>query len=182
MGRYMHTSHPDSAGHTDLVRSLFVLLIVAGIGVGVLLAMESRARQRHASLAAQKRQLETRLAFVEARHGEVLTLLGRPHTTLVKLTGARDWTGQALNVAWNPVQRLALLMIDRLPDPPAGQVYRLRAVAADGTAVSLGEVYPDAPSRVIYGVPPAVGDQVRFDVTLGNPQRDGDVVFAMTDA
>jgi hypothetical protein len=160
-----------------MVRSLFVLLILAGVGVGVLWSMELKGRQRRAGLAADNRALQTRLAFAEAKNGEMLAFLARPQTELVKLTGAREWTGQAMNVAWNPVQRMAVVLMDRLPAVEAGMAYRLR-VLTDGGAVSLGELDVAGPARRAYAVPQSAGERVRFDVVVGDG-REGRVVFEM---
>jgi hypothetical protein len=177
MGFHMDVENEDAKGRGELVRSLVVLLVLAGVGIGVLLSMEVRGRARWAGLEADNHDLQTRLAFVEAQRGEIVNFLSRPQTELVKLAGTGEWSGQALTIAWNPVQRLAVVLMDRLPVPPAGEKYELRA-RSSGRGEGIGEVDPEAPVRQVYSVPPGVGDRVDFEIVLeGVGGKEGRPVF-----
>lgn len=174
---HMNPDGEEAKGTGELVRSLFLLLVLAGVGIGVLLSMELRGRERRAGLVADKHDLETRLAFVEARRAEMLSFLGRPQTELVKLTGVREWDGQAVTVAWNPVQRMAVVLLDRLPVPPDGARYQLRVVSTGKSdAVSVGDVDPGAPAQRVFRVPLGVGDAFNFEIVLGDG-KEGRAVF-----
>lgn len=180
MGSDMKADGEEASGTGELVRSLFLLLVLAGVGIGVLLSMEMRGRERRAGLAADKHDLETRLAFVEARRGEMLSFLARPETELVKLAGVREWNGQSATVAWDPSRRMAVVLVDRLPAPPEGERYELWAVpAAGGEGKAIGEVEPGAPSQKVFAVPAAVGERVDFEIMLeGQGGKEGRAVFA----
>jgi hypothetical protein len=175
----MNVENEDAKGRGELVRSLVVLLVLAGVGIGVLLSMQARGRARWAGLESDNHDLQTRLAFAEAQRGEMVSFLGRPQTELVKLTGAGDWSGQAVTIAWDPVQRLAVVLMDRLPAPPAGERYELLAVSSGhGDGERIGELNPEAPTRRTYSVPPGVGDEVRFEIMLeGAGGKEGRPVF-----
>lgn len=170
----MDANHDQNKGTSEMVRSLFVLLILGGIGVGALVSMQIRERQRRAGLMADNHELQTELAFIEARHGEMVNFLARPQTQLVKLNGSADWAGQAMTIAWNPVQRMAVVLMDRMPAAPTGMVYRLRA----GT-MALGALNPAAPAQVVYSVPSELGNEFEFKVTIEKKdgERAGQVVF-----
>ncbi|HZZ44563.1 MAG TPA: hypothetical protein VFE58_16625 [Tepidisphaeraceae bacterium] len=163
-----------------MVRSLFVLLILAGAALGALVSMEIHARQRQAGLLADNHDLQTRLAFIEARQGDMLSFLSRPQTELVKLAGTQEWAGQELTVAWNPVQRFAVVLIDRLPSTQDGTAYHLQAVqSADAAAtVELGTLNPSAADQQIYSVPTSVGNHFHFEISLGQHGANGRTVFA----
>lgn len=167
----------EAKGTGELVRSLFLLLVLAGMGIGALLAMEIRGRERRAGLVADKHELETRLAFVEAKRGEMLEFLGRPQTELMKLTGVREWNGQAVTVAWDPVRRMAVVLMDRLPEPPGGGKYQLRVVSKAGVdGATVGEVDPGAPAQRVFRVPLGATEPVEFEIVLSDGKQ-GRTVF-----
>jgi Anti-sigma-K factor rskA len=165
-GGHMEDHREQAKGTGEMVRSLFLLLILAGLGIGALGSMEIHGRQRRAGLMADNHDLQSRLAFVEARQGEILSFMGRPQTELVKLAGAGEWSGQALTVAWNPVQRMAMVLLDRLPEGGEGMAYHLRAVPTKGAGVELGELKAAGSGERVYSVPGSVGEGFGFAVTL----------------
>ena len=122
----------DRAGRGEVARAAGLLLVILGVAVGVLFAVLMKQRSERIGAMSDALELRRALAMVESQHGELVTFLGRPGTELMKLTGQHQWQGQAMTVAWNGVQRKAVVLMDRLP--AAGD--RQAATDADGCEIT----------------------------------------------
>lgn len=180
-GRVVTAPATQVAARRELLRALVVLVMLMGVASGVLFSMAMRERRLKVGAMAENQDLRKLVALAESRQGEILSFLARPGTELVKLTGVQEWTGQGLTVAWNPTQRRAMVLIERLPAPADGTAYRLRAVSPGGRASPLGVINPASPTSTLYTVGTEVDGPSWFDVAMdsaGGGEGGGRVVFA----
>ena len=145
-----------------------------------------KARAEAATLAAQNRDLRSRLDATQRRleAAEAFrTLVAQPSTRVATLAGLPAAPAGRGRVIWSGDRREAVLLATGLPPVPAGKAYEVWVIAA-GAPVPRGSSGPDAGGSAIHNLP-RLDDVARaktFAVTLepeaGTAAPTGPMVLA----
>ncbi len=122
-----------------------LLVVAAGLGW---LAWSGRA----ARLDAERSLAEARSAI--ASRDSLLDALLSPDVVTAELTAAD--AQPSIRLFWNRVQGVVVLAAFQLPTAPAGRVYQLWGIPADGTPVSVGtfNTSPEGETTARFNIDP----------------------------
>lgn len=110
---------------------LVLLLIIACVVLGVLLAWGMREHGERARLSARNHDVEDAYVFVLAKRSNLATFLTDPRTRLYRLAPSHAASG-SITIAWQEETRAGLLIGDRLAQPQDRQHYAVWHVDATG--------------------------------------------------
>jgi hypothetical protein len=132
---------------------LVVLLVLACVGGGGLLAWGLKEREARARLTERNRRAEDAYTFVLAKRNDLASFLVDPRTKLFRLEGRGDSQGKPLTIAWQEQTNSGVLVGDSMPLPGDGMGYVVwllpgggggRAVRCEGRLGGAGLFRPEA--------------------------------------
>ncbi len=86
------------------------------------------------------------------RNQQVVSLINQPHHRMLTMTGSGNLSGASGNVVILPDQNRAVLMVEKMPPPPAGKIYHLWAVV-NQQKIACIQFVPEANGRVLLPIP-----------------------------
>jgi hypothetical protein len=126
-----------------------MLLFIACLALGVLLAWGLKERGRRAVLSARNHDIEDAYVAVLAKRGDLASFLTDPRTRLYRLSGRGVAGGRAVTVAWQEETRTGMLIGDRVPAAPDDRTYVMWHLDQKRDALSCGALRPD-PGGTFY--------------------------------
>lgn len=128
---------------------LMMLLILACLVLGVLLAWGIRERGERARLSQRNGELADANVRVLAKRSDLASFLTDQKTRLYRLAGHGDASGRSVTVAWREDIQSGVLIGDRMPLPGDDATYTLWHVDAAHAATRAGAFRPD-PAGTFY--------------------------------
>jgi hypothetical protein len=104
---------------------LVLLLILACLALGIVLAWGVHERSQRAALSARNEKLANAYVVVLAKRSDLVGFLTDPRTHLYHLAGQGPALGQSVTVAWQQSTGHGLLMGEHVPTLQAGRSYVL---------------------------------------------------------
>jgi hypothetical protein len=159
---------------------LVMLLIIACVVLGVLLAWGMREHGERARLSARNHDVEDAYVFVLAKRSNLATFLTDPRTHLYRLA-PRHATSGSVTVAWQEETHTGLLIGDRLTQPEDRQHYALWHVDSAGKIQHAVDFRPEpggtyADFHLAAPADKTAGFRISFE-TDNNAPQPGDIVY-----
>lgn len=130
------------------------------------------------------RSRNTELLAEMDREAIVSSVMASGRSVAWEMAGTDTAPGATAVLAWDPEERLCVLVAERLPLLPEGQVYQLWLTKDDGTPVSMGtfDVDADGAGRLVATLDGEFWGYVSAGVSRepagGSTERSGPVVLA----
>jgi hypothetical protein len=121
---------------------LVLLLIIACVVLGVLLAWGMREHGERARLSARNHDVEDAYVFVLAKRSNLATFLTDPRTRLYRLAVLHATSG-SVTIAWQEETHAGLLIGDRLAQPEDRQHYAVWHVDSAGKVQHAADFRPE---------------------------------------
>jgi hypothetical protein len=117
---------------------LYCLLILACVGLGALLNWAVREHRARTNLAQANVDISKSYTFVLAKRNDLAGFLTDERTRLYRLPGHGEVAGRTVTVAWQEATRTGILIGDRMPVVPEGQVFAIWHLDSTGRATACG--------------------------------------------
>jgi hypothetical protein len=128
---------------------LMLLLIIACLSLGVLLAWGIRERGERARLSQRNGELNDAYVRVLAKRGDLASFLTDQKTRLYRLSGRGEASGRSITVAWQEETHSGVLIGDRMPLIDARARYALWHVDPSQGSTAAGTFRPE-PAGTFY--------------------------------
>ena len=159
---------------------LVLLLIIACVLLGALLAWGMREHGERTRLSARNHDVEDAYVFVLAKRSSLASFLTDPRTHLYRLAPLHSASG-SVTVAWQEETHAGLLIGDRLPQPDDHQRYALWHVDSAGKVQHATDFRPDPGGTYAdFHLAAPSGTTAGFRIsqeTNPNAQQPGEILF-----
>jgi hypothetical protein len=162
---------------------LVLLLIIACVILGVLLAWGLREHGERTRLSARNHDVEDAYVFVLAKRSDMATFLTDPRTRLYRLATHHTASAGSVTIAWQEETHSGFLIGDRLPQPADDQRYAIWHVDTAGKVQHAADFRPDPGgtyAQFHLAGPAATDATAGFRISLEtdpNARQPGDIVY-----
>jgi hypothetical protein len=177
--------HPQRPPHQPSGGSskpfLVLLLIIACVILGVLLAWGLREHGERNRLSARNHDVEDAYVFVLAKRSDLASFLTDPRTHLYRLT-SRHGSAGSITIAWQEENHNGLLIGDRIPQPADNQHYAIWHVDTAGKTQHAADFRPDpagtyAEFHIAGPASATAGFRISLEADSSAREPAGDIVY-----